>query len=90
MRVFNPDILFHLAAQSLVRQSYKEPVNTFATNVMGTVNVFEAARKCSDLKAIVNVTTDKCYENKEWVWGYRENEPIGGHDPYSGSKGCAE
>lgn len=87
---FNPDVLIHMAAQPLVRLSYQEPVLTYATNVMGTVNVLEAARKCSKLKAIVSVTTDKCYENKEWAWGYRENEPMGGHDPYSSSKGCAE
>ena len=87
---FNPDVLIHMAAQPLVRLSYKEPVNTYSTNVLGTVNVLESARKCSNLKAIVSVTTDKCYENKEWEWGYRENEPMGGHDPYSSSKGCAE
>lgn len=87
---FNPDILIHMAAQPLVRLSYREPVETYATNVMGTVHVFEAARKCRSLKAIVNITTDKCYENREWEWGYRENEPMGGHDPYSNSKGCAE
>ncbi len=90
MTTFNPDILIHMAAQPLVRLSYLEPVQTYATNVMGTVNVLEAARKCSNLKAIVSITTDKCYENKEWAWGYRENEPMGGHDPYSSSKGCAE
>lgn len=90
MTTFNPDILIHMAAQPLVRLSYLEPVQTYATNVMGTVNVLEAARKCANLKAIVSVTTDKCYENKEWAWGYRENEPMGGHDPYSSSKGCAE
>lgn len=90
MKAFNPEVLIHMAAQPLVRLSYREPVLTFATNVMGTVNVLEAARKCSNLKAIVSVTTDKCYENKEWAWGYRENEPMGGHDPYSSSKGCAE
>jgi CDP-glucose 4,6-dehydratase len=87
---FNPDILIHMAAQPLVRLSYDEPVLTYATNIMGTVNVLEAARTCGNLKAIVSVTTDKCYENKEWAWGYRENEPMGGHDPYSSSKGCAE
>jgi len=87
---FNPDILIHMAAQPLVRLSYKEPVETYDTNVMGTVKVFEAARSCPNLKAIVNVTTDKCYENKEWLWGYREDEPMGGYDPYSSSKGCAE
>jgi CDP-glucose 4,6-dehydratase len=87
---FNPDILIHMAAQPLVRLSYVEPVETYATNVMGTVHVLEAARKCPNLKAIVNVTTDKCYENKEWEWGYREDEPMGGFDPYSNSKGCVE
>ena len=87
---FDPDILIHMAAQPLVRLSYREPVETYEINVIGTVNVFEAARKCSNLKSIVNVTTDKCYENKEWYWGYRENEPMGGHDPYSSSKGCSE
>ena len=90
MTAFNPDVLIHMAAQPLVRLSYREPVETYATNVMGTVHVLEAARRCSHLKAIVNVTTDKCYENREWVWGYRENEPMGGHDPYSNSKGCSE
>lgn len=87
---FNPDILIHMAAQPLVRLSYLEPVETYTTNVIGTVNVLEAARYCTNLKAIVSVTTDKCYENREWAWGYRENEPMGGHDPYSNSKGCAE
>jgi CDP-glucose 4,6-dehydratase len=87
---FRPEILIHMAAQPLVRLSYKEPVDTYSTNVMGTVNVLEAARHSSTLRAIVNVTTDKCYENKEWFWGYREDEPMGGHDPYSNSKGCAE
>jgi CDP-glucose 4,6-dehydratase len=90
MLAFNPEIVIHMAAQPLVRLSYLEPVLTYATNVMGTVSVLEAARKCTHLKAIVSVTTDKCYENKEWAWGYRENEPMGGHDPYSSSKGCAE
>lgn len=90
MLTFNPDILIHMAAQPLVRLSYVEPVETYTTNVIGTVNVLEAARSCQNLKAIVSVTTDKCYENKEWAWGYRENEPMGGHDPYSSSKGCAE
>ena len=87
---FGPDILIHMAAQPLVRLSYQEPVDTYTTNVIGTVNVLESARKCMNLKAIVSVTTDKCYENKEWEWGYRENEAMGGHDPYSSSKGCAE
>lgn len=90
MKSFNPDILIHMAAQPLVRLSYVEPVDTYTTNVIGTVNVLEAARYCKNLKSIVSVTTDKCYENKEWPWGYRENEPMGGHDPYSSSKGCAE
>ncbi len=90
MTDFAPDVLIHMAAQPLVRLSYADPVTTYSTNVMGTVNVLEAARKCANLKAIVAVTTDKCYENREWVWGYREDEPMGGHDPYSSSKGCAE
>ncbi len=90
MTSYNPDILIHMAAQPLVRLSYQEPVETYSTNVMGTVNVLEAARSCKNLRAIVCVTTDKCYDNKEWEWGYRENEPMGGHDPYSSSKGCAE
>lgn len=90
MTEFKPDVLFHMAAQPLVRLSYSEPVQTYMTNVMGTVNVLESARLCPNLKAIVSVTTDKCYENKEWVWGYREDEPMGGFDPYSSSKGCAE
>jgi CDP-glucose 4,6-dehydratase len=87
---FRPDVAFHLAAQSLVRASYEEPVETYATNVMGTVSFLEAARKCATLRAAVVVTSDKCYENREWEWGYREYEPMGGHDPYSSSKGCAE
>jgi CDP-glucose 4,6-dehydratase len=87
---FNPDVLIHMAAQPLVRLSYDEPVLTYSTNVMGTVNILESARKCTNLKAIVSITTDKCYENKEWPWGYRESEAMGGHDPYSSSKGCAE
>lgn len=85
-----PDIIIHMAAQPLVRYSYQEPIETYATNVMGTVHVLEAARKVGTAKAIVNVTTDKCYENREWVWGYREDEPMGGYDPYSNSKGCSE
>ena len=85
-----PHIVLHLAAQPLVRQSYLDPVETYATNVMGTVHLLEAVRACSSVRAVVNVTTDKCYENREWVWGYREDEPMGGHDPYSSSKGCAE
>jgi CDP-glucose 4,6-dehydratase len=85
-----PEIVIHMAAQPLVRASYANPVETYATNVLGTVNVLEAARTAPSVKAIVNVTSDKCYENREWVWGYRENESMGGHDPYSSSKGCAE
>ena len=87
---FQPDIIIHMAAQPLVRYSYDHPIETYETNVMGTVNVLEAAKTCNSVKALVNVTTDKCYENKEWIWGYRENEPMGGHDPYSNSKGCSE
>jgi len=90
MHAAQPDIVIHMAAQPLVRLSYAEPVETYATNVMGTVHVLEAARHTPSIKAMVVVTTDKCYENKEWAWGYRENEPMGGHDPYSSSKGCAE
>ena len=90
MQTSKPDIVIHMAAQSLVRFSYAEPVDTYSTNVMGTVNVLESARDTASVKAILVVTTDKCYENKEWSWGYRENEPMGGHDPYSSSKGCAE
>jgi CDP-glucose 4,6-dehydratase len=90
MDEFQPEIVIHMAAQPLVRHSYSQPVETYATNVMGTVHVLEAARQAGSVKAIVNITTDKCYENREWVWGYREDEPMGGHDPYSNSKGCAE
>lgn len=85
-----PDIVIHMAAQPLVRESYSNPVETYATNVMGTIHLLEAIRCCPSVKAVVNVTTDKCYENREWVWGYRENEPMGGFDPYSNSKGCSE
>lgn len=85
-----PDIIFHLAAQPLVRASFQDPVTTIETNVMGTVNILEAARESGSTKAVVVITTDKCYENKEWNWGYRENEALGGHDPYSASKACAE
>jgi len=87
---YQPEIVIHMAAQSLVRHSYENPVETYSTNVMGTVHVLEAARQAGCVRAIVNVTSDKCYENREWVWGYRENEPMGGYDPYSNSKGCAE
>lgn len=85
-----PEVIFHLAAQPLVRLSYDRPVETFAINVMGTVHVMEAARRVGGVDAFVCITTDKCYENREWVWPYRENDPMGGHDPYSASKGCAE
>jgi CDP-glucose 4,6-dehydratase len=87
---FQPEIIIHMAAQPLVRASYQNPVLTYATNVMGTVHVLEAARQVPGVRAVVVVTTDKCYENREWEWGYRECEPMGGHDPYSNSKGCAE
>ena len=86
----NPEIVFHLAAQPLVRRSYRRPLETWATNVMGTANLLDACRQLASLVAIVVVTTDKCYENKEWVWGYREIDPLGGHDPYSASKGGTE
>ena len=85
-----PEIVFHLAAQPIVRESYNDPKTTFDTNIGGTVNVLEAIRHCPSVKAVVIVTSDKCYENKEWVWGYRENDPMGGHDPYSASKGATE
>ena len=85
-----PEIVIHMAAQPLVRLSYQQPVETYATNVMGTVHMLEAARHTPSVRAMVNITTDKCYENREWVWGYREDEPMGGYDPYSNSKGCAE
>lgn len=90
MHSADPEIVLHLAAQPIVRESYKDPVGTYATNVLGTVNVLEAVRSCQNVRALVNVTTDKCYENKEWTWGYRENEPLGGYDPYSSSKACSE
>jgi CDP-glucose 4,6-dehydratase len=85
-----PDIVFHLAAQPLVIESYNNPHYNFETNLMGTVNIFEAVRACSSVKAAVNITTDKCYHNNEWPWGYREIDPMGGDDPYSASKGCSE
>jgi len=90
MAAFRPDIVIHMAAQPLVRLSYAEPVETYATNVMGTVHLLEAVRQTPGVRVVVNVTTDKCYDNKEWAWGYREDEPMGGYDPYSNSKGCAE
>lgn len=85
-----PKIIIHMAAQPLVRESYNTPVQTFSSNVMGTINLLEAARQVGSAKAIVNITTDKCYDNKEWLWPYRENDRLGGHDPYSASKACAE
>ena len=90
MQLAKPEIVFHLAAQPLVRYSYAQPAETYEVNVMGTVNLLEAVRATPNIKAVVNVTTDKCYENREWAWGYRENEAMGGYDPYSSSKGCAE
>ncbi len=90
MRAAEPEIVLHLAAQSLVRLSYEMPVSTYATNVMGTVHVLEAVRACSNTTATIVVTSDKCYENAELIWSYRENDRLGGHDPYSNSKGCAE
>lgn len=87
---YKPEIVFHLAAQPLVRLSYADPHTTYETNVMGTVNVLEAVRQTKSVRVMVNITSDKCYENREWVWGYRENDPMGGYDPYSSSKGCAE
>lgn len=85
-----PEVVIHMAAQSLVRPSYDQPVETFATNVMGTVNLLEAVRRAGGVKAAIMVTSDKCYDNREWSWGYREIDPMGGFDPYSASKGCAE
>jgi CDP-glucose 4,6-dehydratase len=90
MQAHQAEIIFHLAAQPIVRRSYLDPVETFATNVMGTVHLLDAARQMPSVRAIVVVTSDKCYENREWMWGYRESDPMGGHDPYSASKGCAE
>jgi CDP-glucose 4,6-dehydratase len=90
MRDAAPEVVIHMAAQALVRHSYDDPVGTYATNVMGTLHLLEAVRQTPSVRSVVNVTTDKCYENKEWVWGYREDEPMGGYDPYSSSKGCAE
>jgi CDP-glucose 4,6-dehydratase len=86
----NPEVVIHMAAQPIVRESYRDPVGTYATNVMGTVHVLDGVRQTPGVRSVVIVTTDKCYENREWVWGYRENEAMGGYDPYSSSKGCAE
>lgn len=90
MRSAKPEVVIHMAAQALVRESYADPVGTYSTNVMGTVHVLEAARRVDTVRAVLIVTSDKCYENRDWVWGYREIEPMGGFDPYSSSKGCAE
>ena len=87
---YKPEIVFHLAAQSLVRYSYENPIETYETNVMGSLNVLGAIRGVDSVRSAIMVTTDKCYENKEWEWGYRETDPMGGHDPYSSSKGCME
>ena len=87
---FSPEIVFHLAAQPLVRKSYLDPVGTYTTNVLGTAHLLEAVRSTPSVKAVVVITTDKCYENREWVWGYREQDPLGGYDPYSSSKACVE
>ena len=90
MSEFAPEVVFHMAAQPLVRYSYQDPIGTFETNVMGTARVLDAVRRTPSVRAVVSVTTDKCYENKEWQWGYRETDPLGGYDPYSSSKACAE
>lgn len=90
IREFKPDIIFHLAAQAIVRTSYDDPIETFETNVMGTANLLESVRSVQSVKSIISVTSDKCYENREWDWKYRESDPMGGWDPYSSSKGCAE
>ena len=90
LRDARPEIVIHMAAQPLVRESYKLPAETYAINVLGTVNLLEAVRGTDGIRAVINITTDKCYENREWLWGYRENEPLGGFDPYSSSKACSE
>jgi CDP-glucose 4,6-dehydratase len=90
VRDFRPEVVFHLAAQSLVLRSYEDPVETYRTNVLGTVHLLEAVRMTPGIRVVVNITTDKCYENREWDWGYRETDRLGGHDPYSNSKSCAE
>lgn len=90
MLAADPEIVIHMAAQTLVRRSYQNPGETYSTNVMGTVNLLDAVRHCKSMKAVIIVTSDKCYENKEWPWGYRENDPMGGYDPYSNSKACSE
>jgi len=90
MREFRPEVIFHIAAQPLVRYSYEDPIGTYETNVIGTARVLDAVRRTPSVRAVVSVTTDKCYENKEWIWPYRETDPLGGYDPYSSSKACAE
>lgn len=90
MHQCHPEVVIHMAAQAIVRKSYKDPLETYSTNIMGTVNLLEAIRRTGGVKVAVNVTSDKCYENKEWLWGYRETDPMGGFDPYASSKGCAE
>ncbi|RYG99179.1 MAG: CDP-glucose 4,6-dehydratase, partial [Alphaproteobacteria bacterium] len=90
IHAFQPEIIFHLAAQPLVLRSYADPLETFSTNIMGTANVLEAARRAPSVRAVVCVTSDKCYDNREWIWGYRETDALGGKDPYSASKGAAE
>lgn len=90
LRDKRPEIIIHMAAQALVRRSYRDPIETYSTNIMGTVNVLEAVRQVGGVRVVVNITTDKCYQNREMMWGYRETDPMGGHDPYSSSKGCAE
>jgi CDP-glucose 4,6-dehydratase len=87
---FAPEVVFHMAAQPLVRLSYDDPIGTYETNVIGTARVLDAIRRTPSVRAVVSITTDKCYENKEWIWGYRETDPLGGYDPYSSSKACAE
>jgi CDP-glucose 4,6-dehydratase len=90
LRSFQPEYVFHLAAQALVKKSYEDPIGTFGSNVMGSVHLLDAVRHCESVRSLVYITSDKCYENVEWVWGYRENDRIGGHDPYSASKAAAE
>lgn len=90
IKEFSPEVVFHMAAQPLVRYSYEDPIGTYETNVIGTARVLDAVRRTPSVRAVVSVTTDKCYENKEWHWGYRETDPLGGYDPYSSSKACAE
>jgi CDP-glucose 4,6-dehydratase len=90
MQTAQPEIVIHMAAQPLVREAYKQPILTYRTNVLGTAHLLEAVRNCSSVKAVINVTTDKCYKNREWVWGYRETDSLGGYDPYSSSKACSE